>query len=252
MLQLDSITKAFGDNQVLRSISASFAPSATSVILGPSGSGKSTLLRCLNLLETPDSGTLTIPHLNEAHPALEIDFSRPLKPRVQAELKQRFAMVFQGFNLFAHMNVLDNVTVGPIHALGVSREEAHERAHQWLQRVGLLEKLSAYPDSLSGGQQQRVAIARALAMNPQFLLFDEPTSALDPELEAEVLQVVRDLCAEHRSLLVVTHNMKFAQAAADKIVFLDKGVLSFTGSAEEFFAAPTPRIESFLQTFSNH
>ncbi|MDO5672991.1 MAG: amino acid ABC transporter ATP-binding protein [Actinomycetaceae bacterium] len=179
---------------------------------------------------------------------LSIDFANKLPSRMSSEVKRRFAMVFQSFNLFPNMTVLENVTVGPIQVLSHPRDEAVEQAKGILDRVGLSEKLSAFPATLSGGQQQRVAIARALAMTPQFLLFDEPTSALDPELEAEVLKVMADLSAEHRSLIVVTHNMSFAKAAAEKIVFLDAGQVAFEGCPQDFFSAPTDRIRQFLST----
>lgn len=265
MLEVEKLSKTFGDLQVLRQVSAQFLEGQTTVLLGPSGSGKSTFLRCLNLLETPESGRLRIARAavggensgevsaaglagGEAGAGTEIDFGSPISTARREAWKRRFGMVFQSFNLFPHMSALENVTVGPIQVLGQNRQEAAERGRELLARVGLAERAQAYPATLSGGQQQRVAIARALAMDPQFLLFDEPTSALDPELEGEVIKVMEDLAGENRTQLVVTHNMGFAREAADRILFLEGGEIAFSGPPAEFFAAPTERIAAFLST----
>ena len=203
MLSVDSLSKSFGDTQVLKNISLDIPDGETTVILGPSGSGKSTLLRCLNLLETPQSGTLTI---DDA----QVDYSQKLTDAQVRDIRSRSAMVFQQFNLFPNYTALKNVALAPTLNGTLSAQQAQERARELLAKVGLADKVDSYPDALSGGQQQRVAIARALALEPSYLLFDEPTSALDPELEAEVIRVLMQLAKEGRSLVIVTHNMAFA------------------------------------------
>lgn len=249
MLEVENLSKTFGDMQVLHEVSAQFLEGQTTVLLGPSGSGKSTFLRCLNLLEIAESGRLQIVHAPQGNETTEIDFSTHLSAAQREAWKRRFGMVFQSFNLFPHMTALENVTVGPIQVRGHNRREAAERGRELLARVGLSDRTHAYPTTLSGGQQQRVAIARALAMDPQFLLFDEPTSALDPELEGEVMKVMEDLAGENHTQLVVTHNIGFAREAADRIIFLESGQIAFNGPPVEFFAAPTERIAAFLSTY---
>ncbi|MDU2067072.1 MAG: amino acid ABC transporter ATP-binding protein, partial [Sporomusaceae bacterium] len=204
MLSVDSLSKSFGDTQVLKNISLDIPDGETTVILGPSGSGKSTLLRCLNLLETPQSGTLTI---DDA----QVDYSQKLTDAQVRDIRSRSAMVFQQFNLFPNYTALKNVALAPTLNGTLNAQQAQERARELLAKVGLADKVDSYPDALSGGQQQRVAIARALALEPSYLLFDEPTSALDPELEAEVIRVLMQLAKEGRSLVIVTHNMAFAK-----------------------------------------
>ena len=238
-VKFTNLNKSFGDHLVLDDISVEIFDGQTTIIVGSSGSGKSTLLRCINLLEIPQSGEL---ELGRERINLSDIFS-------QSELlpfRQHTGMVFQGFNLFPHLNVLENVIEGPVHVLGVSKQAAIKKAEELLGKVGLGDKKDAYPNRLSGGQSQRVAIARALAMDPYFLLLDEPTSALDPELEAEVLKVVISLSREKKSLIIVTHNMNFARKVADRILFLDKGKIAFDGTPEQFFTSQNERIVNFI------
>ena len=223
MLKVDSLSKSFGNTEVLKDVSLEIESGQTTVILGPSGSGKSTLLRCLNLLETPQSGSLTIE--NDT-----VEFGRKLSDAQVRQIRQHSAMVFQQFNLFPNYTALKNVALAPVLNGKMSESESEQNARDLLAKVGLADKADSYPGNLSGGQQQRVAIARALAMNPDYLLFDEPTSALDPELEAEVIRVLMGLAAEHRSLVIVTHNMAFAQKVADRIIFLDEGGIRYNGA----------------------
>ena len=233
MLSVDSLSKSFGDTQVLKNISLDIPDGETTVILGPSGSGKSTLLRCLNLLETPQSGTLTIDDAQVR------------------DIRSRSAMVFQQFNLFPNYTALKNVALAPALNGTLNAQQAQERARELLAKVGLADKVDSYPDALSGGQQQRVAIARALALEPSYLLFDEPTSALDPELEAEVIRVLMQLAKEGRSLVIVTHNMAFAKKVADRIVFLENGTLRYNGEPTGFFASDDERIRKFLTVYDS-
>lgn len=242
MLSLEKITKSFGDVTVLDNISLELLAGETTVILGPSGSGKSTLLRCLNLLEVPESGTLTIE--GDA-----VTFGEKLSDEQARTIRQHSAMVFQQFNLFPNYTAQKNVALAPELNGKLGRAEAAERARELLEKVGLGHKLDSYPDHLSGGQQQRVAIARALAVEPDYLLFDEPTSALDPELEAEVIRVLIDLAREKRSMVVVTHNMAFAQKVADRIIFLDGGSVRYNGAPAGFFASDDERIRKFLNIY---
>ncbi|MGH1977396.1 amino acid ABC transporter ATP-binding protein [Rothia sp. L_38] len=242
MLSLKNLTKSFGENTILRDISLDLDNGETTVILGPSGSGKSTLLRCLNLLETPESGVLTIE-------GDSVDFAAGLTDEQVRTIRKHSAMVFQNFNLFPHYTAEQNVALAPVLNGKMGKDAAAQLARELLEKVGLGHKAGAYPDNLSGGQQQRVAIARALAVAPDYLLFDEPTSALDPELEAEVIQVLIDLAREKRSLVVVTHNMAFARRVADRIVFLDGGNVLYNGAPEAFFASDNERIQRFLQIF---
>ena len=235
MLSVDSLSKSFGDTQVLKNISLDIPDGETTVILGPSGSGKSTLLRCLNLLETPQSGTLTIDDT-------QVDYSQKLTDAQVRDIRSRSAMVFQQFNLFPNYTALKNVALAPTLNGTLSAQQAQGRARELLAKVGLADKVDSYPDALSGGQQQRVAIARALALEPSYLLFDEPTSALDPELEAEVIRVLMQL---------VTHNMAFAKKVADRIVFLENGTLRYNGEPAGFFASDDERIRKFLTVYDS-
>ena len=244
MLSVDSLSKSFGETQVLKNISLDIPSGETTVILGPSGSGKSTLLRCLNLLETPQSGTLTI---DDA----QVDYSQKLTDAQVRDIRSRSAMVFQQFNLFPNYTALKNVALAPTLNGTLDAKQAEERARELLAKVGLADKTGSYPESLSGGQQQRVAIARALALEPAYLLFDEPTSALDPELEAEVIRVLMQLAKEGRSLVIVTHNMAFAKKVADRIVFLENGTLRYNGKPTGFFASDDERIRKFLTVYDS-
>ena len=244
MLSVESLSKSFGETQVLKNISLDIPDGETTVILGPSGSGKSTLLRCLNLLETPQSGTLTID-------GAQVDYSQKLTDVQVRDIRSRSAMVFQQFNLFPNYTALKNVALAPTLNGTLSAQEAQERARELLAKVGIADKVDSYPDALSGGQQQRVAIARALALEPSYLLFDEPTSALDPELEAEVIRVLMQLAKEGRSLVIVTHNMAFAKKVADRIVFLENGTLRYNGEPTGFFASDDERICKFLTVYDS-
>ncbi|MEU3186708.1 amino acid ABC transporter ATP-binding protein [Streptomyces sp. NPDC006923] len=242
LVQIRGVDKHFGDTQVLHHIDLDVAPGEVVVIVGPSGSGKSTLCRCVNRLETTTSGTITIDGV-----------PLPEEGRELARLRADAGMVFQSFNLFAHLTVLQNLTLAPVKVRGLSRAEARERALSLLARVGLADKADALPAELSGGQQQRVAIARALAMDPKVLLFDEPTSALDPEMIQEVLEVLVELAAEGMTMIVVTHEMGFAQQAADRVVFMDAGRILETAPPAEFFAAPRhERAADFLSKVLRH
>ena len=203
-------------------------------IIGPSGSGKSTLLRCLNMLETPDSGEV------------EVDGVRVTTENL-AQMRARMAMVFQNFNLFSHLSVLDNITIAPVHVKGIAKDKAAAKAMELLKLVGLADKADAYPRSLSGGQKQRVAIARALAMDPEIILFDEPTSALDPEMVGEVLDVMKKLAEEGMTMLVVTHEMGFAREVSDRVLFMDDGVILEDRNPKELFGDPREeRTKEFL------
>ncbi|MDN5632304.1 amino acid ABC transporter ATP-binding protein [Kocuria sp.] len=242
MLELTDVSKSFGDTTVLRGITLALPNGETTVVLGPSGSGKSTLLRTMNLLEVPESGRLDIN-------GDSVTFGAQLTRRQISAIRRRSAMVFQGYNLFPHETVLDNVAMPPALNGKADRATARARAVELLESVGMGHRLEEYPDNLSGGQQQRVAIARALAVEPDYLLFDEPTSALDPELEAEVIRVMVDLARERRSLVVVTHNIGFARRVADRIVFLADGGIGFDGAPEDFFASDSERIRRYLNVF---
>ena len=242
MLELRDVSKSFGATPVLKGISLSLRDGETTVVLGPSGSGKSTLLRTMNLLEIPESGSLSIN-------GDSVTFGGTLTRRQVSAIRRRSAMVFQGYNLFPHQSVRDNVAMPPVLNGKTDRAAARVRAEELLDKVGMAHRLDEYPDNLSGGQQQRVAIARALAVEPDYLLFDEPTSALDPELEAEVIKVMVELARERRSLVVVTHNIGFARRVADRIVFLADGGVGFDGAPEDFFASGNERIRRYLNVF---
>jgi polar amino acid transport system ATP-binding protein len=246
LLELKDVHKRFGKNEVLRGISTTVARGEVLAILGPSGSGKSTLLRCINHLEKVDGGDILFEGrsvcFSEGKPG------KPISEREVARIRARMGMVFQRFNLFPHLTALGNVMEAQVQVLKRSRDEAREIAVAMLERVGLGAKVAAYPAQLSGGQQQRVAIARALAMNPRLMLFDEATSALDPELVGEVLAVMRGLAAEGMTMLAVTHEMGFAREAANRILFMDEGVVQEEAPPAEFFGAPkTERARNFLR-----
>jgi polar amino acid transport system ATP-binding protein len=236
LIRAESVCKSFGSNQVLKGIDLEVKRGEVVVIIGPSGSGKSTFLRCLNLLEVPTSGHIYLNDVDITDKKVDIDKHR-----------QKMGMVFQHFNLFPHMDVLKNMTIGPEKLLGRSKDEAEGFAMELLNRVGLAERAHSYPSQLSGGQKQRIAIVRALCMQPEVMLFDEPTSALDPEMVGEVLQVMKDLAREHMTMVVVTHEMGFAREVADRVVFLDEGILMEQNSPKEFFEHPqNGRLKNFL------
>ena len=246
-LYVDDLHKRFGEREVLRGISLVAKPGDVITLIGASGSGKSTLLRCLNLLEQPHQGTL---RLGDETLALRPDRDGSLRATDPAQLRRwraRLAMVFQNFNLWSHRTVLQNVTEVPIHVLGQPRAEAVERAMALLARVGLTHRQHVYPAQLSGGEQQRVAIARALAVDPEVMLFDEPTSALDPELVGEVLKVMRELAAEGRTMLVVTHEMEFAREVSSETLFIHQGLVEERGKPREVLVHPrSERLRQFL------
>lgn len=251
-LVVENIHKSFGALEVLKGVSLTARDHDVVAILGSSGSGKSTFLRCINLLETPDQGIVRIK--GELIEMTEGKNGRAAASAKQIQrLRSRLAMVFQQFNLWAHMTVLQNVIEAPIHVLGIDRQNAIGRGEAMLEKVGLAAKRDAYPSQLSGGQQQRVAIARALAIEPDVLLFDEPTSALDPELVGEVLKVMRDLAKEGRTMLVVTHEMGFAREVASRVMFLHQGCTEEEGPPSEMFTQPkTERFKQFLSSTLKH
>ena len=242
MIRVQGLSKQFNGNTVLKDIDLTVEPGEVIAIIGPSGSGKTTFLRCLNLLETPDGGTIQVGDV-------QIDASRPLKQQggLIRRLRQQVGFVFQNFNLFPHRTALENVIEGPLIVKKTPHEQAAALGRALLAKVGLAGKEDAYPRRLSGGQQQRVAIARALAMEPQVILFDEPTSALDPELVGEVLATIRDLAREKRTMIIVTHEMNFARDVANRVIFFDKGVIVEQGEARALFANPQQeRTRQFL------
>ncbi|MED4884997.1 amino acid ABC transporter ATP-binding protein [Bacillus smithii] len=241
MIKIHDLRKQFDQLEVLKGINMSIEKGKVIVIIGPSGSGKTTFLRCLNALEIPTSGTIQIGDV-------KIDFSQPVSKKEIAALRKESGMVFQQYNLFPHKTVLENVTEGPIIVKKLPKNEAIQKAEKLLQKVGLLDKKDEYPFQLSGGQQQRVGIARALAMEPELMLFDEPTSALDPELVGEVLNVMKELANEGMTMVVVTHEMRFAKEVADEVVFMDQGVIVERCKPEEIFTRPKEqRTKQFLQ-----
>lgn len=236
MIEVKNLEKSFGKNHVLRGINETINEGEVVCIIGPSGSGKSTFLRCLNLLEQPTSGEMILDGEKITAPDRDID-----------KIREKLGMVFQNFNLFPHMSVLDNITMAPIKVKGQARGEAEAEARRLLDVVGLLDKAEAYPSSLSGGQKQRVAIARALAMKPEIMLFDEPTSALDPEMVGEVLAVMKQLAEGGMTMVIVTHEMGFAREVADRVLFIDGGVILEQGTPEEIFGNPqNERTQTFL------
>ena len=236
IIDINDLSKAFGDLKVLTNISTQIRKGDVVCVIGPSGSGKSTFLRCMNLLETPTGGHIYFEGTDITDPKTNID-----------KLRQKMGMVFQQFNLFPHMTILDNMTLAPMKLLGRPKDEAETEALKLLERVGLKEKASAYPGQLSGGQKQRVAIVRALAMHPDVMLFDEPTSALDPEMVGEVLNVMRQLAEEHMTMVVVTHEMGFAREVGSRVLFMDGGKILEQEQPQAFFSNPKhPRTQLFL------
>jgi len=247
MITVEKLTKEFKGNQVLKGIDLKVEPGEVVAIIGPSGSGKTTFLRCLNFLEEPTSGTIVVGDI-------KIDGNRPLSQQAGLirQLRQHVGFVFQNLNLFPHRTALENVIEGPTVVKKMPREQAIKLGRELLAKVGLAGKEDAYPRRLSGGQQQRVAIARALAMEPEVILFDEPTSALDPELVGEVLSAIRALAEEKRTMVIVTHEMKFARDVANRVVFIDKGVIVEQGEAKALFANPREeRTRQFLERSRN-
>jgi polar amino acid transport system ATP-binding protein len=250
MVRIEDVHKRFGDLEVLRGVSLDVLPGEVVCVIGPSGSGKTTLLRCINFLETYDSGRIYVG--DDLVGYRERDGRLvPAREKDVARVRSETAMVFQQFNLFPHMTALNNVAFGPIKVRGIPKAEATRRARELLTRVGLLDKADVYPAQLSGGQQQRVAIARALAMEPKVMLFDEVTSALDPELVGEVLAVMENLAASHGvTMIVVTHEMLFAREAADRVVFMDDGVIVEEGPPDAILGNPSSdRLRAFLRRF---
>ncbi|WP_279665105.1 amino acid ABC transporter ATP-binding protein [Ectobacillus ponti] len=242
IIEVDGLRKAFGENEILKGIDLQIRQGEKVVIIGPSGSGKSTLLRCLNFLEIPTGGTVKVHGEYFVKPGGKFD------EKHVASLRTEVGMVFQRFNLFPTMTALENVMAAQMKIRKKSREAARETAEKYLRKVGLAERMNHYPGQLSGGQQQRVAIARALAMEPKAMLFDEATSALDPELVGEVLNVIRELAREGMTMVIVTHEMRFAEEVGDTIIFMDQGVIVEEGPPKEFFHNPKhDRTRSFIQ-----
>lgn len=236
LISIKNLHKYFGKNEVLKGIDLDIKQGEVLVIIGPSGSGKSTFLRTINLLEVPTKGSITFEGVDITDKSNDI-----------FKMREKMGMVFQQFNLFPNMTVLENITLSPIKTKGLSKAEAEEKAYQLLDKVGLRDKAAAYPQSLSGGQQQRIAIARGLAMDPDVLLFDEPTSALDPEMVGEVLSVMQDLAKSGMTMAIVTHEMGFAHEVADRVIFMDDGIIVEEGAPEEVFKnAKEERTRDFL------
>lgn len=236
MIEIKGLKKHFGNLEVLKGIDEHIIKGEKVAVIGPSGSGKSTFLRCLNLLETPTDGDILI----------EGECITDPKTNVK-KIREKMGMVFQQFNLFPHLNIIDNITLAPIKVKKLSKEKSESIANDLLKRVGLADKALAYPSQLSGGQQQRIAIARALAMEPDIMLFDEPTSALDPEMVGEVLEVMKDLANAGMTMVVVTHEMGFAREVASRVLFMDEGIIQEQGSPDEIFSNPqNDRTKSFL------
>ncbi|KAB2681355.1 MULTISPECIES: amino acid ABC transporter ATP-binding protein [Brucella/Ochrobactrum group] len=247
MVEVRDVHKAYGALEVLKGINLSVERGQIIAIIGPSGSGKSTLLRSINHLETVNSGQILLDGVQVNQPLSGRAFERHINA-----VRQQMGMVFQHFNLFPHLNVMENITLGPIKLKGKSKQEAQELAVSLLKKVGLADKASMYPSRLSGGQKQRVAIARALAMQPKVMLFDEATSALDPELVEEVNQVMKQLAQEHMTMLIVTHEMRFAAEVSDKVLFMDKGVVVEEGKPDVIFTNPeNERTRAFLRKHLN-
>lgn len=249
-IEVRGVSKWFGQHQVLKRVSTEVRRGEAVVVIGPSGSGKTTLLRCINLLEEYQEGEITIGGRPMGYTVSRDGARRRESERTIAAMRAQVGMVFQSFNLFPHMSVLRNVALGPIRIRGMKRDEAENLGRRLLERVGLGEKIDAFPGQLSGGQQQRVAIARALAMEPKAMLFDEVTSALDPELVGEVLDVMRQLMQDGMTMVIVTHEMAFARSFAGKIVFMADGEVIESGSPEAIFESPqSPRLQAFLKRF---
>ncbi|URJ59102.1 amino acid ABC transporter ATP-binding protein [Paenibacillus polymyxa] len=246
MIQIRNIHKSFGSLEVLKGVDVTLGKGKVLVIIGPSGSGKTTLLRCLNLLEVPDQGEIQVGDI-------ALNFAKGTKLRQEniLALRKRTGMVFQSYNLFPHMTAVQNVMEGQVTVQKKSKDEARKRALELLKKVGLADKAESYPHQLSGGQQQRVGIARAMAVEPEVLLFDEPTSALDPELVGEVLKVIKQLAAEGMTMVIVTHEMKFAAEVADHVILMDQGIIVEQGTPHEVLEQPTsPRAIQFLNRLS--
>ena len=236
MIDVRNLEKSFGDHKVLDGINEHIYPGEKVVVIGPSGSGKSTFLRCLNLLEQPTAGTITVDGVDITDPKTDID-----------KIRQRMGLVFQQFNLFPHLTIKENIKLAPVTLKLMSDSEADQKAVELLERVGLPDKAEAYPKQLSGGQQQRIAIARALAMNPEVMLFDEPTSALDPEMVGEVLQLMKELADDGMTMVVVTHEMGFAREVGTRVLFMDGGNIAEQNNPKDFFENPqNPRLQEFL------
>ena len=236
LIKVNDLKKSFGDIEVLKGITTDIKKGEVVVVIGPSGSGKSTFLRTLNLLEMPTGGNIYFEGTDITDPKVNINLHR-----------RKMGMVFQQFNLFPHMNILKNMSIAPIKLLGMSKQDAESNALKFLDKVGLKDRADAYPSQLSGGQKQRVAIVRALAMNPDVMLFDEPTSALDPEMVGEVLNVMKDLAQSGMTMVIVTHEMGFAREVADRVLFINEGVICEEGSPEELFSNPkSARLKDFL------
>ncbi|WP_062532419.1 amino acid ABC transporter ATP-binding protein [Jeotgalibaca dankookensis] len=236
MIKTINLKKSFGDKEVLKGVNEEITEGEVVVIIGPSGSGKSTFLRCLNLLESPTSGEVLFEKKRINQPKVNMDL-----------IRMKMGMVFQGFNLFPHLSVLENITIGPIEIQKRTVSQANKIGEDLLMSMGLIEKANVYPKSLSGGQKQRIAIARALAMQPRLLLFDEPTSALDSEMVDEVLQVMKKLANDGMTMVIVTHEMGFAREVGDRIIFMDEGTVVETGTPEELFTSPQyKRTQEFL------
>lgn len=236
MIEVQNLHKYFGELEVLKGIDATIEKGECVCVIGPSGGGKSTFLRCINLLEIPTKGDILIEGISAMQNLKQLD-----------KLRQKVGMVFQQFNLFPHMTVLQNITLAPVRLKKLTKPEAADKAMELLNRVGLADKVGEYPNRLSGGQKQRVAIARALAMDPDVLLFDEPTSALDPEMVGEVLEVMKQLALNHATMVVVTHEMGFAREVGDRIFFIDGGIVSEQGTPADIFLHPqNPRTQEFL------
>ncbi len=236
-VKIEDLHKSFDSNPVLKGINLDVCEGEVVCVIGPSGSGKSTMLRCINLLETPSQGTITVDGFNLTDKKADIN-----------KIRRNIGMVFQQFNLFPHLTVLQNIIMAPVDAKLMTKDEAKLEARRLLARVGLSDKINEYPQSLSGGQQQRVAIARALAMHPDVMLFDEPTSALDPEMVGEVLEVMKELANDGMTMICVTHEMGFAREVANRVVFVDEGIIMEEGTPEDIFGNPSnPRTISFLK-----
>lgn len=236
MIEVKNLKKQFGELSVLKGITEHISQGEKIAVIGPSGSGKSTFLRCLNLLEIPTEGEIWFDGVNMTDVNVDID-----------RMRQKMGMVFQHFNLFPHLTVLENIILAPVHLKLQTRKEAEENARRLLERIGLLDKADTYPAMLSGGQKQRIAIVRALAMNPEVMLFDEPTSALDPEMVGEVLDLIRELADEGMTMVIVTHEMGFAREVATRVMFVDEGQIKEQNTPEKLFSNPkNPRLKEFL------
>ena len=245
VLTVENVKKSFGDLEVIKDISFSLNDGEVLAIIGPSGSGKSTLLRSINMLETVDGGTITICDDVLVSGEVPVYASKEM----QRKIRLNTGLVFQNYNLFPHFSVLRNITEAPVRVLGMDKDEAEKIARELLKKMGLSEKENAYPCQLSGGQAQRVSIARAMALNPKILFFDEPTSALDPELTGEILKVIKELAKEKMTMVIVTHEMAFAREVADRVIFMDGGVIVDEGTPEELFTSENKRTKEYLGNY---